>query len=144
MCIRDSALLEHAREQLGKNTLTQQGLRIGAALLGLGSVGDMAAQLGSQLLSLTYSRGDESEADALGLVMSARAGYRPEAGVTLWQKMMAASGGKAPPKLLSTHPASADRIRDIESRLPQVQPLYEAADKPKRVFGPPPPMKQDR
>ena len=138
------ALLEHAREQLGKNTLTQQGLRIGAALLGLGSVGDMAAQLGSQLLSLTYSRGDESEADALGLVMSARAGYRPEAGVTLWQKMMAASGGKAPPKLLSTHPASADRIRDIESRLPQVQPLYEAADKPKRVFGPPPPMKQDR
>jgi predicted Zn-dependent protease len=138
------ALLEHAREQLGKNTLTQQGLRIGAALLGLGSVGDMAAQLGSQLLSLTYSRGDESEADALGLVMSARAGYRPEAGVTLWQKMMAASGGKAPPKLLSTHPASADRIRDIESRLPQVQPLYEAADKPKRVFGPPPPLKQDR
>ena len=138
------ALLEHAREQLGKNTLTQQGLRIGAALLGLGSVGDLAAQLGSQLLGLTYSRGDESEADALGLVMSARAGYRPEAGVTLWQKMMAASGGKAPPKLLSTHPASADRIRDIESRLPHVQPLYEAADKPTRVYGPPPPMRQER
>jgi predicted Zn-dependent protease len=138
------ALLEHAREQMGKNTLTQQGLRLGAALLGLGTVGDLAAQMGSQLLSLTYSRGDESEADALGLVMSARAGYRPEAGVTLWQKMMAASGGKAPPKLLSTHPASADRIRDIESRLPRMQPLYEAAAKPTRVFGPPPPLKQER
>jgi predicted Zn-dependent protease len=136
------ALLEHAREQLGKNTLTQQGLRIGAALFGLGSVGDLAAQLGSQLLSLTYSRNDESEADALGLVMSARAGYRPEAGVTLWQKMMAASGGKSPPKLLSTHPASADRISDIESRLPRVQPLYEAAPKPPRVFGPPPPLRE--
>jgi predicted Zn-dependent protease len=138
------ALLEHAREQMGKNTLTQQGLRLGAALLGLGTVGDLAAQMGSQLLSLTYSRGDESEADALGLVMSARAGYRPEAGVTLWQKMMAASGGKSPPKLLSTHPASADRIRDIESRLPRMQPLYETAAKPTRVFGPPPPLKQER
>ena len=138
------ALLEHAREQLGKNTLTQQGLRIGAALFGLGSVGDLAAQLGSQLLSLTYSRNDESEADALGLVMSARAGYRPEAGVTLWEKMVAASGGKSPPKLLSTHPANADRIRDIESRLPRVQPLYEAAPKPPRVFGPPPPMRETK
>jgi predicted Zn-dependent protease len=138
------ALLEHAREQMGKNTVTQQGLRLGAALLGLGSVGDLAAQVGSQLLSLTYSRSDESEADSLGLVMSARAGYRPEAGVSLWRKMMDASGGKAPPKLLSTHPASADRIRDLESRMDRVQPLYEAAAKPPRVFGPPPPLRETR
>ena len=138
------ALLEHAREQMGKNTVTQQGLRLGAALLGLGSVGDLAAQVGSQLLSLTYSRSDESEADGLGLVMSSRAGYRPEAGVSLWRKMMDASGGKAPPKLLSTHPASADRIRDLESRMARVQPLYEAAAKPPRVFGPPPPLRESR
>ena len=50
------ALLEHAREQMGKNFATQTGLRLGAALLGLGDVGDMAARMGSQLLSLTYSR----------------------------------------------------------------------------------------
>lgn len=131
------ALLEHAREQMGKNTLTQGGLRLGAALLGLGNVGDLAAQVGSQLLSLTYSRSDESEADALGLVMSARAGYDPRAGITLWQKMMKASGGNAPPKLLSTHPTNADRIRDIDGRLERVLPMFEASSKPARRFEPP-------
>jgi Zn-dependent protease with chaperone function len=132
------ALLEHAREQMGKNFLTQNGLRLGAALLGLGNVGDMAAQVGSQLLSLTYSRSDESEADALGLIMSARAGYDPRAGVSLWQKMMGASGGGAPPKFLSTHPSNADRIKAIERMLPRVLPMYQAAAKPTRNVGPPP------
>ena len=132
------ALLEHAREQMGKNMVTQGGLRLGAALLGLGNVGDMAAQAGSQLLSLAYSRSDETQADRLGMIMAAQAGYDPAAGVTLWKKMMAASGGRAPPKLLSTHPVSTERIQDIERRLPRAQPFYEAAEKPERVFGPPP------
>ncbi len=132
------ALLEHAREQMGKSTGTNLLLRGGAALLGLGNVGDLAAQLGSQLLSLKYSRNDEGEADALGLVMSARAGYDPRAGISLWEKMMAASGGKSPPRILSTHPTSGDRIRDIEGRLARVLPMYESAPKPGRRFGPPP------
>ena len=55
------ALLEHAREQMGKNVVTTNGLRLGAALLGLGNVGDAAAQVGSQLLSLKFSRDDESK-----------------------------------------------------------------------------------
>jgi Zn-dependent protease with chaperone function len=131
------ALLEHAREQMGKNFATQTGLRLGAALLGLGDVGDMAARMGSQLLSLTYSRTDETQADGLGLIMSAQAGYDPRAGITLWEKMMKASGG-GPPKLLSTHPTNADRIRDIEGRLPRVQPMYASAAKPRERFGPPP------
>ncbi|MEK0418910.1 MAG: hypothetical protein RI949_2916 [Pseudomonadota bacterium] len=131
------ALLEHAREQMGKNMVTQGGLRLGAALLGLGNVGDMAAQAGSQLLSLAYSRTDETQADRLGMILAAQAGYDPAAGVTLWKKMMAASGGRAPPKLLSTHPLNAERIQDIERRLPRAQPFYEAADKPERQFGPP-------
>jgi len=134
------ALLEHAREQMGKNMVTQGGLRIGAALLGLGNVGDLAAQVGSQLLSLTFSRSDETQADALGLVMSAQAGYDPRAGVTLWEKMMKASGGSGPPKLLSTHPTNTDRIRDIEARQPRVEPLYAQADKPRERFGPPAPL----
>lgn len=133
------ALLEHAREQMGKNLVTSGALRIGAALLGLGSLGDLGAQIGSQLLSLTYSRSDETEADALGLIMSAQAGYDPRAGVSLWQKMMTASGGKSPPKILSTHPTSRDRIQDIEQRLARVVPLYEKASKPDQRFGPPPP-----
>ncbi len=140
------ALLEHAREQMGKNTITTGALRLGAALFGLGQLGDLAAQGIGQVASLAYSRSDESEADALGLIMAAKAGYDPRSGVTLWQKMGAAGGG-APPELLSTHPAGPTRIRDIQSRLPQVLPLYEAAAKPGREFGPPaklPPQPQQR
>ena len=134
------ALLEHAREQMGKGVATSLGLRLGAALFGLGNVGDLAAQLGSQLLSLTYSRRDESEADALGLIVAAKAGYDPRAGISLWKKMMAASGGSAPPKLLSTHPTNADRIRDIEARLARVKPFFDKAARPDRRFGPPAPQ----
>jgi predicted Zn-dependent protease len=94
--------------------------------------------MGGQLLSLSFSRSDESEADALGLVLSAKAGYKPSAGLTLWHKMAAASKG-APPQWLSTHPSSDNRIRDIESRLARLDPVYEQAAKPERRFAPPPP-----
>ena len=130
------ALLEHAREQMGKNAVTNGALRLGAAIFGLGQVGDIAAQMGSKLLSLKYSRDDETEADGLGLVMAARAGYDPRKGVTLWQKMMGAGGG-APPAMLSTHPAGPARIADIESKLARVSPMFEAAAKPGRRFAPP-------
>jgi len=132
------ALLEHAREQAGKNTATQLGIGIGAALLGLGSTGRAIGDLGGQLLSLTYSRDDESQADRLGMIMAAKAGYNPRAGVTLWKKMMAASKG-APPQFLSTHPSSETRIRDIEALLPRVEPIYAAAEKPPQRYGPPAP-----
>ena len=130
------ALLEHARERLAKSAGTNIGLRLGAALLGLGNVGDYAAQQAAGLLSLKFSRDDESEADALGLILAAQAGYDPKAGVTLWQKMTAVTAGKAPPQWLSTHPAGQTRIKDIQARLPQVQPLYAAAAKPDRRFPP--------
>lgn len=131
------ALLEHAREQMGKGVVTSGVLRLGAALLGLGQIGDIGAQVGSQLLQLKYGRDDEAQADALGLVLAAEAGYDPRAGVTLWQKMLAEGGG-TPPALLSTHPAGPERIKDMESRLPRALPLFEAAAKPPRHFGPPP------
>ena len=130
------ALLEHAREQMGKNAVTNGALRLGAALFGLGQVGDIAAQMGSKLLSLKYSRDDETEADGLGLVMASRAGYDPRKGVTLWQKMMGNRGG-SPPAMLSTHPAGPARIADIEGRLPRVLPMFDAAGKPGRKFGAP-------
>ncbi len=130
------ALLEHAREQMGKNTVTTGVLRLGAALFGLGQLGDIGAQMGAQLLSLKYSRDDETEADRLGLLMAARAGYDPRKGVTLWQKMAGAGGG-APPAMLSTHPSGPQRIKEIQERLPEVMPVFERAAKPGRNFGAP-------
>ena len=69
-------------------------------------------------------------------MLSASAGYRPEAGVSLWQKMLAASKG-APSQFLSTHPSGESRIQDIQSRLPNLAPVYAGAAKPDRRFGPP-------
>ena len=130
------ALREHAREQMGKNGALNLGAGLVSSLFGLGSLGNAALSAGGQLLSLRFGRSDESEADIVGLELAARAGYDPAAGVTLWQKMLAASRG-APPQFLSTHPAGATRIRDIKAKLPKVEPLYRRAPKPDRRFGPP-------
>jgi predicted Zn-dependent protease len=130
------ALREHARERMGKTTATRVGAGVISSLLGLGAVGDTMVNMGGQLLTLKFSRDDESEADIVGLDLAARAGYRPEAAITLWQKMLQANKG-APPEFLSTHPAGDTRIRDMQAKLPKVQPLYERADKPARRFGPP-------
>jgi predicted Zn-dependent protease len=132
------ALREHARERMGKSFATRGALELGSALLGLGNTGRMVAGMGEQLLSLTFSRSDESEADLVGMELAARAGYNPAAGVTLWQKMAAASKG-TPPEFLSTHPAGPTRIKDIEANLPKVEPLYVRAAKPERRFEPPAP-----
>jgi Zn-dependent protease with chaperone function len=120
------ALREHARERLAKTQATGIGLSIASQLLGLGSLGDAAANLGTQLLSLKYSRDDETESDLVGLEIAARGGYRPEASVTLWQKMQSASGGGGP-NFLSTHPSGSNRIQELQANLPKVQHLYEQA-----------------
>jgi predicted Zn-dependent protease len=130
------ALREHARERIGKTTATRVGAGVLGALLGAGSLGDIAANIGGQLLTLKFSRSDETEADLVGMELSARAGYDPGAGVTLWQKMMAANKN-APPQFMSTHPAGATRIKDIQSKLPRVAPLYAGAPKPPQRFAPP-------
>jgi predicted Zn-dependent protease len=84
----------------------------------------MLTNYGAQLLTLQFSRSDESEADLVGMELAARASFDPRAGVTLWQKMSAASSG-APPQWLSTHPSGNTRIHDIEVNLPKVLPFFE-------------------
>ena len=118
------ALREHARERIGKNLVTRGTIELGAALFGLGNGGRYLAGMGGQLLNLSFGRDDESEADLVGMELAARAGYDPRAGITLWNKMAAASKG-APPEWLSTHPSGGSRIKDIEANLPKVMPLYE-------------------
>jgi predicted Zn-dependent protease len=125
------ALREHARERMGKSTVTTGAARLGGALLSgwLGidpNLTDMVAQQGANLLSLKFGREDESEADLVGMEIAARAGYDPRAGITLWEKMGAANKG-APPQWLSTHPASSTRIADMQAALPSVMPLFQRA-----------------
>ncbi|PIF28418.1 peptidase M48-like protein [Acidovorax sp. 56] len=125
------ALREHARERLAKTQATNLGVRLGAQLLGLGDLGNAAAGLGAQLLTLKFSRSDETDADLVGLELAARAGYQPNAAVSLWQKMGKASGSQqAGLAFLSTHPSGPDRIRELQQNVPKVQGLYQAANKP--------------
>ena len=130
------ALREHARERMGKTSATQIGASLLSSLLGLGSTGDTLLNMGGQLLTLKFSRANESEADLVGMELAARAGYDPRAGISLWKKMAAASNG-APPQWLSTHPASGTRIQEMEAAMPQVMPLYERAAKPPRRYDAP-------
>ena len=123
------ALREHARERIGKTQATGIGLSLGAQLLGLGDLGNAAAKIGTQLLSLKFSREDEAEADLVGLELAARSGFDPKAGSSLWRKMAAASGSSAGAGFLSTHPSGPDRIRELEANAPKVQALYEQARK---------------
>jgi predicted Zn-dependent protease len=111
----------------------QFGLQALGAILTKGSsaaVGNasvQAAGLGSQLFfALPNGREQEREADKIGLELSARAGFNPEAAITLWQKM-SAQGGAKPPEFFSTHPANDSRIAELRVLVPKVKPLYEAS-----------------
>ena len=81
---------------------------------------------GTQIgIILPYSREHETEADHLGLIFMAMAGYDPHEAVTFWQRMSAASSGSQPMELLSTHPSNATRIKDIENLLPEAMQYYK-------------------
>lgn len=85
---------------------------------------NQAFGVGSQLGILAFSRKHESEADKMGLIFMAMAGYDPREAVEFW-KRMAESGGQAPPEFLSTHPSHDTRIRDLEANLPEALKYYK-------------------
>ena len=118
------ALYEHARARAGK----QMALGATRAVAGLifGQLGDLVGAGAGSLATLKFSRGDETQADLIGLELAARAGYDPRAGITLWQKMSKASQG-APPQWMSTHPSGETRIQTIKQHIPEVLALYETA-----------------
>jgi len=122
------ALREHSREQVSQAVAAETAIGLGAALLGLGGgAANLTGAAYQALVATRFSRNHETEADRIGLELSARAGYDPRAGITLWKKMLSANQGGRPPEFLSTHPAEANRIQQIEALLPAVMPLYQAA-----------------
>ncbi len=75
---------------------------------------------------LPFSRTQESEADSIGVLLMARAGFDPASSITLWENM-SVGAGPSPPELLSTHPSPSSRIEDLENRLSEATPLFQAA-----------------
>lgn len=127
------ALREHGRERMSQAYVQQFGLQALAAVLSKGTstavsnASMQAAGMGTQLFfALPNGREQERESDRIGLELAARAGYNPDAAVTLWQKM-SAENKNSPPEFFSTHPASENRIADLQTLAPKVRPLYEAA-----------------
>jgi predicted Zn-dependent protease len=126
--------ISHAVAQHGAERMSQQLLaQLGGTALSVAlqnkpeqtkqiwmSVYGVGAQVG---VLLPYSRTHESEADHLGLIFMAMAGYDPNEAVTFWERM-AASGGQKPPEFLSTHPADETRIADIKKEIPEAMQYY--------------------
>ncbi|VVN72758.1 M48 family metallopeptidase [Pseudomonas fluorescens] len=123
------ALREHGREAMSKAYGIEMAKQGAGALFGLGqsslALADTVANYG---MTLPNSRGNENEADLIGLELAARAGYDPNAAITLWTKMSKASEG-APPEFLSTHPSSSSRMASLRAAIPKVMPLYQKAKK---------------
>ncbi len=93
----------------------------------LSGLGGAAAGLAVAFFDRKFSRGDETAADKVGQVFMARAGYPPSEAIKLWERMAAASGGKAPPEFMSTHPSSERRQGDLRGWLPETEAIYAKA-----------------
>lgn len=124
---------EHSNARVSANYATAASLQLVEALIA-GQASEANKQRAMALLGLgaqygvlmPYSRGQESEADELGLEIMAEAGFRPEASVELWRNM-AEAGGPSPPEILSTHPSPESRMDDLQALLPEAQEIYQQA-----------------
>jgi predicted Zn-dependent protease len=122
------ATAEHAAERIEREHLT----KVAAAIIAGGVAFTprqylrVAALLGAAD-SLPFSRSQESEADHIGLIYMARAGYQPRQAVAFWKRMRRASRGKEPPEFASDHPSDAHRIQRIEKWLPEAERAYTPA-----------------
>lgn len=130
------ALAQHGGERMSHGTMTQAGLtvsNIGLAILGvdpaLNQLAMQALGVGAQgLVLLPFSRKHESEADYVGVLLAADAGYDPQEAIHIWERMAAASEG-APPEFMSTHPAHDTRIADLKGWMSEAMPIYQHAPK---------------
>lgn len=121
------ALLNHGKSRMQ----TAMGLQLGEQIVGVATANQSAITqqavalaytgIGQFGVMLPFSRGDETEADEIGLLLMALAGYNPDNAITFWQRMAANSGGAAPPQWMSTHPSNTTRISNIQKLIPNVK-----------------------
>lgn len=120
------AVARHGNERMSQQLVIQTGgMALSAAMSEKPELTQnifmSAVGAGSQLGILKFSRMNESEADQMGLVFMAMAGYEPAAAVDFWKRMAAGKDGQAPPEFMSTHPSDERRIADIEAFLPEAR-----------------------
>ena len=127
------AVAKHSAERLSNAYKQQYGMQIlGAVAQGMGAsygmlqLGQIVAQAGGQFFTAGFSRKQESEADHMGLIFAAMAGYDPQVAISFWQRMSQATGGGSS-SLLSDHPSDAERIKNLQGWLPEAQKYYKPA-----------------
>jgi predicted Zn-dependent protease len=129
------AIAAHGAERMSQAMLAQGLTKLGAVGVGVATKNNQAMQMGAELfglgstvgLVLPNSRKQESEADKLGLIFMAMAGYNPNEAVAFWQRMAeAGKNSQKPPKLLSTHPSDEDRIAAMQANMPKAMAYYQA------------------
>jgi len=128
------ALARHGAERVSQTSLAQLGMAGANLAMASQSVNRNTQQQVMQALALgaqygvllPYSREHESEADYIGLLLAAQAGYNPEESVRVWQRMEQA-GGQQPPEFLSTHPSHGTRIGQLQQWMPEALSHYRAA-----------------
>ena len=124
------AIANHARERMSQGLIANGLLGTLGAALGQNptltqQVFMQAVGVGAQLGMLKFSRQHESEADRIGLIFMAMAGYDPHEAPRFWERMVAQSGGGEPPEFLSTHPSHASRIQDLNKEMPEAMKYYK-------------------
>ena len=127
------AVAKHSAEQLSKQMRQEYAAQIGGAVLtqvaqakGMSNTAaliDMAAQMGFNFANLKYSRDNETEADRLGLIFAAMAGYDPQVAIPFWQRM-SAEGGSSQSELFSDHPSDEKRLAELQKRMPEALQYY--------------------
>lgn len=124
------AVAKHSAERMSNQVKQQYGTQLlGAVAQGAGvssgvqQLGSLAMGVGSQLFTSGFSRKQENEADYLGLIFAAMAGYDPSVAITFWQRMSASTGGGSA-SLFSDHPSDESRIKKIKGWMPEAQKYY--------------------
>ena len=128
------ALARHGAERMSQGQVTNAGLQVVGAAVGAAGGGGMLGQgamaalgVGAQVgVLLPFSRKHESEADYIGILLAADAGYDPRESIALWQRMGQMSGGGAPSEFMSTHPSHETRIDQLKKWMPEAMAIYQA------------------